>query len=188
MCLTVSGCVSKKPLVEIKDQELQVLSCENCSHAFTKIRNGTSLGAFGKCCRDYLARISPSPQSPWRLSNVSAAKYVLSLVLGWPKSLLSFFCKIKDIFFISSISLLTWIFWVCQLSPTWCDADCSRWMFQFDHYQHPGVYLTVQHRPARNPRHGTSHTTCDRSGQSQHLLHTLQISLWVSVVFLPFLK
>ena len=31
-------------------------------------------------------------------------------VLSWPESLFSFFCKIKDIFKISPITLLIWIF------------------------------------------------------------------------------
>ena len=49
------------------------------------------------------------------------------LVLGWPKSLHGFFHKIKDMFFsFSPMTLLIWIFWVCQLSPAWYNVDFSQ--------------------------------------------------------------
>ena len=73
-------------------------------------------------------------------------KIVLSgvYILGWPKSLFSFFHKMKDTFFISPITLLIWVFWVCQLSPTWYNADCSQLMSSFDHYQPQMVYPTYR--------------------------------------------
>ena len=56
-------------------------------------------------------------------------------MLGWLKSPFSSFCKIKDIFSFSPITLLIWIFWVCWLSPTWYNVDCSQLISWFDLYE-----------------------------------------------------
>ena len=45
---------------------------------------------------------------------------------------------------------LIWIFWVCRLSPTWYNVDCSQLMSRFDRYQLPLAYPTMEHGPARN--------------------------------------
>ena len=60
--------------------------------------------------------------------------------------------------------------------PCGITFDCSQLMSQFDRYQLQLVYLTVEHRPARNLQHKTSQTTFDIFNQSQHLLHTLHKS------------
>ena len=70
--------------------------------------------------------------------------------MGWPKSPLSFFRTIKDTFLFWPITLLIWIFWVCQLSPTWYDIDCSQLMSWCDRYQLQLVYPTIEHCPGRN--------------------------------------
>ena len=73
----------------------------------------------------------------------------------------------------NGFQLLIWIFWVCQLSPTCYNTDCSQLMSLFDRYQLQLVYPTVEHHPVRNLQHETSQTTFDMFDQSQHLLHTL---------------
>ena len=73
---------------------------------------------------------------------------------------------------------LIWIFSVCQLSPTWCNADCSQLMSPFDRYQLQLVYTTMEHCPARNLQHKTSQTTFDPFDQSQNL-HTLHKSYFL---------
>ena len=71
------------------------------------------------------------------------------------------------------VTLLTWIFWVCQLSPTWYNVSCSQLMSQIDSYQLQLVCPTMEHHPVRHLQHETLQTTFDTFGQSQHLLHTL---------------
>ena len=89
----------------------------------------------------------------------------------------------------SDFQHLIWIFWVCRLSPTWYNTDCSQFMSRFDRCQLQLVYPTLEHHPARNLQHKTSQTTCDMFNQSQHLLHTPHKSFFcVSVAFLPLLK
>ena len=56
-----------------------------------------------------------------QMSSLCQARYAewmreLWCILGWPRSLLSFFHKIKDTFFNFAYALLIWIFRVCQLS------------------------------------------------------------------------
>ena len=63
------------------------------------------------------------------------------IILGWAKSLFSFFCKVDTFFSFSPITLLIWIFWVCQISPTWYNIDCSQLMSRFDPYQLQLVFL-----------------------------------------------
>ena len=72
--------------------------------------------------------------------------------------------------------------------PRWYTIDCSHLMSQFDRCQLQLVYLTMEHRPARNLQHETLQTVFDIFNQSQYRLHTLQKSFFVSVEFLPFLK
>ena len=92
--------------------------------------------------------------------------------------------KWKTHFSFSPITILIWIFWVCQLSPVWYKVDYTQLMSPFVSYQLQLVYLTMEHRPLRNLQHETSQTTFDTFDQSQHLLHTLQQSfLHVSCVF-----
>ena len=84
---------------------------------------------------------------------------------------------------------LIWIFWVYELFPTWCNADCySPLMFQFDCQQLQLLYPTMVHHAVRNFHHKASKNTFDTVSQSQHLLHTLHKSFCFSVPFLPFLK
>ena len=73
---------------------------------------------------------------------------------------------------------LIWIFWICQLSPTWYNGDCSKLMSWFDHYQFHLDYRTMEHHPARNLQHKTLQTTFDTFYQSQHFLHILQKSFF----------
>ena len=72
-----------------------------------------------------------------------------------------------------------WIFWVCWLSPTWYNGDCSQLMSQFDCYQLQLFYLTVEHHPVKHFQHETSQTTFNMFGHSENLLHTLQKSFFV---------
>ena len=58
---------------------------------------------------------------------------------------------------------MIWIFWVCQLSSAWYNIDCSQLMFQFDCNQLQPVYLTMEHRPARNPQHKSRKPLLTRS-------------------------
>ena len=67
---------------------------------------------------------------------------------------------------------LMWIFWVCWLSPTWYNVDCSQLMSWFGHSGQL-IYTFMEHRPMRNLQHETLQTTFDTFNQSQHLLHTL---------------
>ena len=69
--------------------------------------------------------------------------------------------------------------WVCWLSPTWHNIDCSQLMCQFDCCQLQLVYLTVECCPARNLQHKASQTSFDLFSQSQHLLHTLHKSFFL---------
>ena len=66
---------------------------------------------------------------------------------------------------------LIWIFWVCRLSTSWYNIDCSQLMSRFDCYQLQLVYLTMEHHAVRNLQHETSQTTFDMF--NQYLLHTL---------------
>ena len=76
---------------------------------------------------------------------------------GLAKKSLWFFRKYIHFSF-SLITLLIWIFWVCQLSLMWYNVDCSQLMFQFDCYQFQLVYLTVDLHPVRNLQHETLRT------------------------------
>ena len=99
--------------------------------------------------------------------------------------------SIKYTFFIFTITLLIWIFWLCQLSPTWHNTDRSQLMSLFDCSQLPLVYPSVEHLTARNLQQKTSQTAVDTFDQSQHLLHTLHRSLLFIFAFqqiLSFLK
>ena len=79
---------------------------------------------------------------------------------------------------------LIWVFWVCQLSPTWYNFACSQLMSRFDCYQLQLVYPAMEHCPARNLQHDTSQTTFDTFDESQNLLHTLHhLFLGFSCVF-----
>ena len=51
----------------------------------------------------------------------------------------------------------------------WYTIDCFQLMSQFAHYQPQLIYLTVEHRPARNLQHETLQTTFDTFRKSQHL-------------------
>ena len=66
-----------------------------------------------------------------------------------------------------------WVFWVCQISPIWCNIDYSQLMFQFDCYQLQLVYLILDHCPGRNLQQETLQTTIDILDHSHHVLHTL---------------
>ena len=82
--------------------------------------------------------------------------------MGWPKGLYSFFCKIKDTFFICTNNFLELD--ILSMSAIFCmiyNIDCSQLMSWFDCYQLQLVYLTVEHHPARNPRHDIWQTTFD---------------------------
>ena len=71
---------------------------------------------------------------------------------------------------------LIWIFWVCWLSPKWCNVDCSQLMSWFDRYQLQLVYPTREHGPGRNLQQETLQTSFDLFNQSQHLRHTREKS------------
>ena len=71
---------------------------------------------------------------------------------------------------------LIWIFWVCWLSPKWCNVDCSQLMSWFDRYQLQLVYLTREHGPGRNLQQETLQTSFNLFNQSQHLRHTREKS------------
>ena len=110
-----------------------------------------------------------------------------SKILGWPKSLFTFFHKIKDTYFIFTNNFIDLdILSMSAVSRVVC---WSQLIPRFDHYQLQLIYLIVEHHPVRNLQHETSQTTFDSFIQLQHLLHTQHKSfLCVSVVFLPFLK
>ena len=74
--------------------------------------------------------------------------------LGWPKSLFSFFRKIKDTFFIFTNNFIDLD--ILSMSAV---SHVSQLMSQFDRYQLQLVYLTMEHSPARNLQHETSQTT-----------------------------
>ena len=81
------------------------------------------------------------------------------------------------------------IFWVCWLSPWWCNGDCSQLMSLFDGYQFQQVYWNVKHHPARNLQHKSSPSTFDTFDKS-NVPSTFSkhcTSLCVSVVFSPLL-
>ena len=79
---------------------------------------------------------------------------------------------------------LIWIFWVCQLSPSWYNADCFQLMSQCDHYQVQLVYSITEHHTVRNLQHKTSQNTFDTLDQSQHLSsYTAQIVFVFQGVF-----
>ena len=68
-----------------------------------------------------------------------------SFILYWvgQKVRMVFSIKYKTDFSFSRITLLIWIFRVCQLSPMWYNIDCSQLMSRFHCYQ-------LQHGPVRN--------------------------------------
>ena len=108
--------------------------------------------------------------------------------MGWPKSLLFFSHEIKDTFFIFTSTFID----LDILSMSAISRVVQQWLFsmsRFDRCQLQLVYMTVEHRPARNRQYETLQTTVDIFNQSQHLLHnTAQISFCVSVGILPVLK
>ena len=99
-------------------------------------------------------------------------KLELSAVYWVGQKVHVFFCKMRH-FSLSLITLLIWIFWACWLSLVWYNIDCSQLMSWFDRYQLQLVYLTVEHRLARNLQHKTSQTSFDTFDQARHFLHKL---------------
>ena len=104
--------------------------------------------------------------------------------MGWRKSPYVFFNKIKDTVFILTnnfidLNILSMLAISCMVSQLMCQFDC---------YQLPLVYPTVEHHPVRNLQHETSQTTSDIFNQSQHLLHTLHNSFFAFQLHFTFLE
>lgn len=86
---------------------------------------------------------------------------------------------------------LTWMFWVCWLSPAQNNVDFSQLMSQFDCYQIQLVYLTVEHYLAQNLQHEISPVSFNTLDQSEHLsIHGTNLFFFFrhSLDTLPFLN
>ena len=82
---------------------------------------------------------------------------------------------------------LIWIFWVCWLSPKWCNVDCSQLMSWFDRYQLQLVYLTREHGPGRNLQQETLQTSFNLFNQSQnfakhHILNRASTFIFLEII------
>ena len=75
----------------------------------------------------------------------------------------------------SPMTLLVWIFWVRQLSPTWHVVDCLQLVSWVDRCQ-PQLLPDCGASSSME----TSQTTFDTFDQSQHFLHTLHRSFLLS--------
>ena len=87
---------------------------------------------------------------------------------------------------------LIWVFWVCRLSPTWHNVDCSQLMSQFDCYQlqmviAPWGALSSKKSPAQNFANHFWQGWCLIS-HSSFSIHCTNLFFFFEVVFPPFLK
>ena len=117
-------------------------------------------------------------------------KYSWYEVLGWPKSPLCFFHKIKDTFFIFTSNFI-------DLDILNMSAVSCYWLLLgrgWGAAKHLPMHKTAPKQriiwPKCQQYQETLQTTFKTFDRSQHLLHTLQkkICFCISIAFLPFLK
>ena len=79
---------------------------------------------------------------------------------------------------------LIWMFWVCQLFPTWYNIDYSQLMSRFDRYQLQLVHPNMEHGPVIKIQHETSQTNFDTAlCHSTFSIHCTNLFLHFSCVF-----
>ena len=124
----------------------------------------------------YILCLWVCPASWYFLPGPKAWGPLYQKALGWPKRPFCFFHKTQDTHFsFSPVTLLIWIFWVCQLSPM-----VGRWLFWIK------VLVWSLSAPSGLPNHGAAssekspawHFTTHSWHESQHLFHTLYKSFF----------